>query len=180
MSWNLLQPHPATPAPGFSLAVAIARLDARSLGLSWRLAGDLSRLNLPDRNPDPERRDELWRHTCFETFVRDSGEPHYRELNFSTSGDWAVYQFDAYRQGMASPAIITPPRIRVSLSPDALRLDVDLAPEVFGDLPAGPLRLALTAVVESGDGELYYWALNHPPGKPDFHHDDGFALTLWP
>ena len=30
------------------------------------------------------------------------------------------------------------------------------------------------------DGGISYWALAHPPGKPDFHHPDSFALTLPP
>ena len=41
-----------------------------------------------------------------------------------------------------------------------------------------PLRLALSAVVEADDGTLSYWALRHPPGRPDFHHADGFVLRL--
>ena len=40
------------------------------------------------------------------------------------------------------------------------------------------IRLALSAVVEAADGELSYWALRHPPGRPDFHHIDAFDLQL--
>jgi len=40
------------------------------------------------------------------------------------------------------------------------------------------IRLGLSAVVESVDGGLSYWAMRHPPGKPDFHHVDAFALQL--
>jgi hypothetical protein len=36
----------------------------------------------------------------------------------------------------------------------------------------------VSAVVETLDGALSYWALRHPPGKPDFHHADSFALEL--
>ena len=43
-----------------------------------------------------------------------------------------------------------------------------------------PLRIALSAVVETEDGALSFWALRHPPGKPDFHHAEGFALRLEP
>jgi len=45
---------------------------------------------------------------------------------------------------------------------------------------AAPLRLliAMAAVVEDEGGRLSYWALRHPPGKPDFHHPDSFALEL--
>ncbi len=40
------------------------------------------------------------------------------------------------------------------------------------------LKLALSAVVEDDSGTLSYWALKHAPGKPDFHHSDGFVLEL--
>jgi hypothetical protein len=33
-------------------------------------------------------------------------------------------------------------------------------------------------VVEDEAGAFAYWALKHPPGKPDFHHPDAFALVL--
>jgi hypothetical protein len=33
-------------------------------------------------------------------------------------------------------------------------------------------------VIEETNGRLSYWALAHPPGKPDFHHSDCFALEL--
>src|SRR2546421_64445 len=44
------------------------------------------------------------------------------------------------------------------------------------DAPA--LHLALAAVIEDYRGALSYWALDHPPGKPDFHHPDGFTIDL--
>jgi hypothetical protein len=33
-------------------------------------------------------------------------------------------------------------------------------------------------VIEEVDGGLSYWALAHPPGKPDFHDPNCFALEL--
>jgi hypothetical protein len=46
--------------------------------------------------------------------------------------------------------------------------------------PGVRLKLALCAVIEEESGMLSYWALNHPPGKPDFHHPDSFALEIGP
>jgi hypothetical protein len=40
--------------------------------------------------------------------------------------------------------------------------------------------VALAAVIEADTGELSYWSLQHAPGKPDFHHPDGFTLELSP
>jgi hypothetical protein len=41
-----------------------------------------------------------------------------------------------------------------------------------------PARLGLSAVIEEANGRKSYWALAHPPGKPDFHHSDCFVLEL--
>ena len=40
------------------------------------------------------------------------------------------------------------------------------------------IALGLSAVIEEADGNVSYWALAHPPGKPDFHHSDCLALEL--
>jgi hypothetical protein len=39
-------------------------------------------------------------------------------------------------------------------------------------------ELGISAVIETRDRQKSYWALAHPPGKPDFHHADCFAATL--
>jgi hypothetical protein len=41
-----------------------------------------------------------------------------------------------------------------------------------------PWRVGLSAVIEDTSGRKSYWALAHPPGKPDFHHEDCFAHEL--
>ena len=57
-----------------------------------------------------------------------------------------------------------------------------LVQSVFVDVSAlnaaGWGAIALSAVIETRDGAKSYWALKHPPGKPDFHHPDCFALKL--
>jgi len=164
------------------LRVICTRQAEGGLGLSYRLNGQVSTLAIPPLQLAPGRRDELWRQTCFEAFVRVPGEPHYREFNFSPSGDWAIYRFRAYRQSVSSPTVVIPPRIHLSQDTDFLQLDVELTPELLGEaaMSATDWQVGLCAVMESQSGEISYWALNHPPGAPDFHHDDGFALRLAP
>jgi hypothetical protein len=52
----------------------------------------------------------------------------------------------------------------------------------YAELPPNELdsmaSIALSAVIEEADGTKSYWALRHPPGPPDFHHPDCFALNL--
>lgn len=116
------------------------------------------------------RTDGLWKTTCFELFVRPEGSDGYYEFNFSPSGAWAAYAFEGYRAGRRDLEI-DPPEIR--------RLDCGIAVTVdLSLIPQGRWRVSLSAVIEEQNGAKSYWALAHPPGKPDFHHVDCFALEL--
>lgn len=171
--------HPASP-PGPVLGI---EADARPgpgacLCLSFRLAADLSRLRIP-APAAVARADGLWRHSCFEAFLAIAGRPGYVEFNFSPSGAWAAYAFIGYRAGMTSLALPSAPEARWQRAADRLELGVTLAaPALAGWPAAGPLRLALAAVVEDHSGTMSWWALRHPRPEPDFHHPDGFALEL--
>jgi hypothetical protein len=80
---------------------------------------------------------------------------------------------------MSPTEITAPPELAVRRFDDRLELDaaIDLS-ELKGVREARTLKLAVTAVVEDDSGTLSYWALKHAPGKPDFHHQDGFVLEL--
>jgi hypothetical protein len=176
-----LQPHPETPCLAVNRIGVQCRLSPEgALSLSYHLEGQLDQLRIPAPNPTPCCRDELWRNTCFEVFIAGDGERGYREFNFSPSGDWAVYEFDDYRFGMRSPEMPVALRLDVFPEVDGLRLDVTLPPGLIQANPAAssPLRLAIATVIELADGSHGYWALRHPPGKPDFHHAGGFDLRL--
>jgi hypothetical protein len=171
-----LTPHPdAGPGP-----VKALRVEARwsgvagRLSLVYRLAADPAALHLPGA-AQPRRADGLWRHTCFEAFVRPGGGPGYLEFNFSPSGEWAAYRFDARREGMRLLAMTREPVPRTAGEPDGLRLSVDLQLPVA---PVATLQLGLAAVIEAADGTPGYWALRHGPGTPDFHDPESFTLRL--
>ena len=151
-----------------------------SLCCRYTLHGDTARLRLPQVGAG-HRADGLWRHTCFEAFVSTAGAGGYYEFNFSPALDWAAYRFDDYRTGMSAATLDQAPGLRVHRSSDALELMATVHLAGLGPLRDAPaLRLALAAVIEETDGRLAYWALWHPPGKPDFHHPEGFTLELSP
>jgi hypothetical protein len=165
-----LTAHPDFPPnPVFGIEVEVERV-VDVLTLRYVLTGDLARIAVSPPAAST-RTDELWRHTCFEAFVQPEGGEGYLEFNFAPSTQWAAYRFSGYREGMA-PAEMTPPRIETIATATALDLTVRLA------LPPGPCRLALSAVIETIDGAKSYWALAHPPGRPDFHHRSSFACSL--
>jgi len=172
---HALVPHTEHPAPAVAgITVDVAAHGNGGLQLAYRLAGDLAALRLPTP-ATPVEPDRLWAHTCFEVFLRRGGEA-YREYNFSPSGQWAGYAFSAYRQRLEDVALPAP-QLDWQVSEGSLSLTVTL-PAAALPAGSGPLQLALTTVVEQAEGPLSYWALAHPAGKPDFHHQDGFVLAL--
>lgn len=172
--------HPGAPCDAAIGIVATAsRPRSGVLALHYRISGEVGALSLPDEKP-AARVDELWRHACFEAFVRPGAGAAYAEFNFAPSAAWAAYRFRAYRDGMAIADDIDTPLVRTRRTSDRLDLEAEIAlPDAdFSD--DRPWRLGLSAVIEESDGRLSYWALAHPPGKPDFHYADCFTLKLAP
>ncbi|MDO6386580.1 MULTISPECIES: DOMON-like domain-containing protein [unclassified Uliginosibacterium] len=167
--------HRASPLPPLSAcSLSLAWQEDGALQLCYRLIGDISALRLPPLSPAPGFADGLWQHSCCELFVAE-GERGYREFNFAPSGNWAAYAFSDYRvrRDWVPDA---QPRIRVSHSPSAFELQVDLPAALLP--PARPLQLGATAVIETTTPELSYWALQHAGERPDFHRRESFVLSL--
>ena len=175
-----LHRHPLTPAPAVrALKFSVRAAADGSMALRYRLQGDLADLRIPARQPAGAA-DGLWAHTCFELFVADDNTDRYREFNFSPSGQWAAYAFDAYRTPAAESLTDTNPSppITVAIATDTLAVDVVVAAAALPANVGGPLQVAIAAVVEDIDGRLSYWALHHSGAHPDFHHRDGFVLAV--
>lgn len=176
--------------PVHSLEAEAHALRPAVMRVQFTLRGRLNDIRIPSAGP-PMRADGLWRHTCFEVFVRRQDAPEYLEWNLSPSGAWQACRFGGYRQGMTIAELAGPPHIRVahhegphgsanSTAPadDALVLEAIVRLPAPYERAPQTLRVGLNAVVEQDTGALSYWALRHAPGRPDFHHPDAFALTL--
>ena len=156
-----------------SVQVSAAFSEDGALALRYRIDAERRGLLIPE-TAVPERVEGLWRHTCCEAFVMGADAPAYREFNFSPSGAWQAYGFSAYRQGGPLAQAVAPHIMREDAGAFSLSVLLPAA-----NLPPGRrLRLGLSVVIEAADGALSYWALRHPPGRPDFHHLDCFALEL--
>ncbi len=157
----------------------------RSLALTYVVTGKIGDLAMPPLAA-ATRTDELWRHTCFEAFIHSSPGTAYYEFNFAPSTQWAAYRFTGYRSGMRVATEIGTPKIEPASSPErfilqaSFELDQVLASSGSrgGRGKDSLWRLGLSAVIEETSGRLSHWALAHPPGQPDFHHPDCFALEL--
>jgi hypothetical protein len=172
---HLLLKHPAHDGDAvWNMTVSLSPGECE-LRLRFTVLGEISRLLVP-RLQTSQRTDELWRHTCFEAFVRHR-DGSYWEFNLSPSSRWAAYAFSSYRQGMR-PLELTAPDVTAKVGREQLRLEATL-PLACGSLDQ--VRLNLAAVIEEKSGQKSYWALAHPlEGPPDFHHPSCFVLELPP
>src|SRR6202521_1317430 len=175
----VLTAHPSTPNDNVPrLAVEVRAEGPDILVIQYSLVADMSRVRVPLSGASG-RADALWEHTCFEAFVAAGDAPGYHEFNFSPSLDWAIYRFSAYREGMSPAEIGRAPEISLRRGDDGLELKAAVRLGHLADLgDVRHLRIALAAVIEDDNGRLSYWGLRHAPGKPDFHHPNGFALEV--
>lgn len=178
--WTALACYPTTLTDAVrGINVCVLRDPSGVLTVRYVLYAATLHVRVPPTQA-PARTDGLWKHTCFEAFIAPvAADGGYYELNFSPSSQWAIYSFEAYRKGMSPTQVTAPPRLAVRRFDDRLEMaaTIDLA-DLKGLREVRTLKLAVTAVVEDDSGTLSYWALKHAPGKPDFHHQDGFVLEL--
>jgi len=173
-----LAPHPSTPPaePGFNVWATVdhaASLGAIATTNIWfGVSAPAERFVIPQVH-EPWRADELWRTTCFEAFFAPDDGQGYREWNFAPHGNWAAYDFTAYREGMAQADVRSPPYIRMEDNFTWWTVGATIAVEAERQW-----RLGLSAVIEEKDGTKSYWALAHPSEKPDFHLADCFVANL--
>ena len=177
MQLNLVH-HPSTPPAGPPFNVWATVDHANVLGsvattnIWFGVSAPVERFVIPEL-AEPWRADELWRTTCFEAFLRAEGEEAYREWNFAPRGNWAVYDFSSYREGMARADVQSPPYIRMEDNFTWWTVGASIAVDAGKDWGLG-----LSAVIEENDGTKSYWALAHTGEKPDFHAPDCFVAKL--
>ena len=176
MQFNLT-PHPLFPPadPAFRLWANVDYSGAfgatATVNIWFGVGAPAERFLLAEG--EPERADELWKTTCLEAFLRETGKKAYREWNFAPSGQWAAYDFSGERKGMKNADPERPPYIRMEDNLTWWTLGATIAVEADKQW-----ELGLSAVIEEKDGTKSYWALAHAGDKPDFHSPDCFAARL--
>ncbi len=168
-----LQPFSGTELPDFNISGNITR-NVNQLTIRYILSGNLQDLAIAPRSNTPVRKHELWANTCFEFFLGIPHSTRYWEFNLCPSGNWNVYRFDGYRQGMQEETAFTTLPFSVQSQSDslALTLNVDLE-----QISRQPLEVAITTVINL-NSQVTYWALTHTGIEADFHLRDSFIIKL--
>lgn len=172
MQTHELKSHPAfQPAEVSGVSVRWTQLGDGRLMLRYRVDGCGALVVPPFKGHG--QADELWKTTCFELFLYD-GEGRYRELNFSPSGQWALYSFAGYRNRAGEAVLRDFPEIKHEKGDNVFVQTVFIDSTIL----LGAERAALSAVIEEKGGRPSYWALAHNGLKPDFHDPFGFRIPL--
>ncbi len=174
-----LRPFPdGSSWPSLTLTGQLHRSDAQ-LSITYGLHDPTQIVWLPTPASVPKRQDNLWQSTCFELFLGVPGCSAYWEVNVSATGDWNLYRFTDYRQGMQAEERVTALPIQTACQGTEFQLKFDL-PLADLVLPSQPLEVSVTAVLATPTGALSYWALDHCRSQADFHCRESFTLRLEP
>jgi hypothetical protein len=119
----------------------------------------------------PQRRQqELWKHTCFEAFLRVEGRSEYFEINISPGLGWNVYEFQSYRKPQ-------PPTESQGLVPEKiLWKDSVLEAHFQHSWKSGIQINASVCSILNVSEQTFYFSQKHSSQKPDFHQPDSFSL----
>ena len=165
-AWRELVPFRRTPLTEGTRVEARAEATPSGIRLAYRIKTETP-FRLPARTAHPERKDELWRSTCYEAFLKVAGSEGYFEFNASPSGHWAWYAFDRYREGMMSPPLEDGSEPR-RIGSESWFIPIDALAGMTIE------RIGLNVIIEY-EGELSYWALAHPGPEADFHSPGSFV-----
>ncbi|MEA5573588.1 DOMON-like domain-containing protein [Calothrix sp. UHCC 0171] len=172
-----LQPFPTLETlPNITIIGNINQND-NLLNIRYALRGNITEVEIPFQSQIPQRKNELWEHTCFEFFIGVKNSPRYWEFNLSPSRDWNVYSFEGYRQGMQSEAALSMLPFRIQNSADCLELALSFDLDKIIP-PKQDLEVGVTAVIKCKNSQVSYWALTHCAVEADFHQRDSFLLDL--
>ncbi|QIR39225.1 DOMON-like domain-containing protein [Tolypothrix sp. PCC 7910] len=172
-----LQPFPGTKKfPDVKIAGNIAR-HSNNLTIQYSLLGDIKEIAITPPSATPLRKHGLWQNTCFEFFIGVRNSPQYWEFNLSPCGDWNIYRFDDYRQGMQEEAAFSTLPFMVQQQAESVEINLNLDLDKIISTEQA-LEVAITTVIKTQDGDVTYWALTHRGAEADFHLRDSFILEL--
>lgn len=119
-----------------------------------------------------QRKDELWKSSCFELFLSRDGQ-EYTEVNVSPLGHWQSYHFKDYRNGRSDSDRVTVEVVGSHFQKDRYKIRFHVRGlKIAREISIHPV------VILSSNGKVDYFAHSHPHGKPDFHNQQYWLKLL--
>lgn len=170
------RPGPEAIRPCLAVSGSIAR-QGSEMSLQYLISGDIHFLDIPRQRGLGKRCHGLWQESCFECFIGMKDSRRYWEINLAATGDWNVYSFNGYRQGMVEETAFNVLPCTFYETKDEIWLDLKLDLSLLVR-EEHALEIGISSVLKHRNGETSYWALCHREPQPDFHHRSGFLLAM--
>ncbi len=138
--------------------------------LSYSIFGDISEIIIPyieNFTSNYQRKDELWKTTCFELFIANKIDKSYFEINVSPDYGYNTYSFNDYRYGMKEEGSLSIKNIEKIKDNNKFNLKFILKSENLINIDN--LLVNISSVIKYNNGKTEHWALNHSADKADFH-----------
>ena len=154
-------------------------LQKLSLSLKFQLSGNLEKILWPNTDGNHQRKDHLWKQSCFELFIKNKNKSHYYEFNYGPKSFWNIYTLSSYRKNLTPLLSPINPQIYFHQI-DQRNIDIQVTQELCfleDYLEAKKMQINLCCVIMHKDQSYEYWALKHL-NKPDFHDPNTFSLEF--
>lgn len=171
-----LSPHPAFPI-SFPITVSVDyQWKKQNLRISFYAQGDTSQIKgLSNSKTLQSRKNELWKTTCFEAFLKPKTQEHYWEINLNSSGDWNFYFLEAYRKNLIEETQAHVSSFQATLTKGIFHLEIET---YLPFLNHESIWISPCVILESQKGEKSYWSIHHPESQPNFHASGSFVHEL--
>lgn len=155
------------------------------LHLKYLLSGSLDKILKLDESLQINRKNEIWKSTCFEFFLKSPQQNHYWEMNLSPSGDWNFYHLEDYRKSLKEEALIGTPQIQKDFNGEKFQLSCSFdlnslmnSIMISKGIAASVFQMGLSCILQKRDLTVEYYSLGHSKEKPDFHNSQFFLASL--
>lgn len=114
------------------------------------------------------RKNELWKSTCFEFFLKSPISSEYWEFNFSLDGCYNQYHFADQRLGMEESDFFEIQKVCIESNQISIVMKWTQK-DIWLMHPSAILKI---------DSLTDFYGIKHPCDKPDFHHPSNFCIEL--
>jgi len=163
--------HQLTPYKQSSNIKIISTLEQNKnlLHLTFKLSGDLENYKLPKTKKE-ERKNELWKESCFELFLATEEEEAYYEFNFSSTLAWNAYRLEHYRAEPKTIDEVELVKFEMKQTKETFFIEIILDVQT---LKFDTYNLATILLNKQDKRE--FWSLKAKGDTPDFHSRLEFA-----
>jgi len=150
---------------------AIANISQKNIKLNFQIIGNIEAYFIHSKLENEEkieRKNELWKSTCFELFIANEQSEEYYEINISPFKQWNIYHFDGYKKGMKEFKKVSEPIIQMTKENYNYKLsfEIEFNQKIFNN---EGLSFNLATIILDKNNLRHFYTM-YPRKTADFHN----------